>query len=108
MTGPDDHRTPTMDSNPMEQRLRAALAARAEQFQEHDLRPAAAPRTRVHRPAPARPRRLVAVMAAAAVMVGAAVGIQALNGSQHADLTPSVRVDTPPTLSFATRTATVD
>jgi len=107
MTGPNDHRSPTMDSNPIEQRLRAALAARADQFQDHDLRPAQAPRTQHLRVAPARPRRLLVTVAAAAVMVSAAAGIQVLNHSQHADQAPSVRVDTPPVLTFTTRTETI-
>jgi hypothetical protein len=46
-------------------------------------------------------------MAAAAVMVAAAAGVQVLNRSQHSEVTPS-RVETPLELTVTARTTTID
>jgi hypothetical protein len=107
MSKPDDG-PGTIGTTPIEQRLRAALVARTDQIEQRDLRPAAVPGARTHPERSRAPRRILGAVAAAAVMVTAATGVQLLNRSQDASPPASVAANSQPTVTFSTRTETID
>jgi hypothetical protein len=102
MTGPVERGNgPSMDAERTEQLLRAALAARAEQVTERELRPGQAPVPQQRQPA-WRSRPLVAMAAAAAVMVVFAVGVD-LAGRQTGEGPSTVTPAEPLTVGFTSQ-----